>query len=202
MIRVRTDCCTTATLSDKNDARKLAQLLRAGLLSSVYHGEHGVRDLKELVRSYEYLVEDSTRVMNRIKALYRSRAIACSGTDVYKQQQREAWLEKLPEAGVRARAGRLYSELDHLSGLRREARQAMLVESRRHAASKILRQVPTLGTVRIAQLIAAVATPHRFRSKRQFWSRLAGWRSERARAPIIISSAARYDGRRERQRAV
>ncbi|MCA1628459.1 MAG: IS110 family transposase [Acidobacteria bacterium] len=156
--------------SDKVDARKLAQLLRAGLLSPVYHGEHGVRDLKELVRSYEYLVEDSTRVMNRIKALYRSRAIACSGTDVYKQQQREAWLAKLPEAGVRARATRLYSELDHLTVLKREARQAMLVESRRHAASKVLRQVPTLGTVRIAQLIAAVATPHRFRSKRQFWS--------------------------------
>ena len=111
--------------SDKVDARKLAQLLRAGLLSPVYHGEHGVRDLKELVRSYEYLVEDSTRVMNRIKALYRSRAIACSGTDVYKQQQRDAWLEKLPEAGVRARAARLYSEPDHLTGLRREARLAM-----------------------------------------------------------------------------
>ncbi len=156
--------------SDKVDARKLAQLLRAGLLSPVYHGEHGVRDLKELVRSYEYLVEDSTRVMNRIKALYRSRAIACAGADVYKPQQRQAWLEKLAEAGVRARAARLYCELDHLTGLRREARQAMLVESRHHAASKILRQVPTLGTVRIAQLIAAVATPHRFRSKRQFWS--------------------------------
>ena len=156
--------------SDKVDARKLAQLLRAGLLSPVYHGEHGVRDLQELVRSYEYLVEDSTRVMNRLKALYRSRAITCSGTDVYKQRQREAWLEKLPEAGARARATRLYSELDHLTVLRREVRQAMLVESRRHAASKVLRQVPTLGTVRIAQLIAAVATPHRFRSKRQFWS--------------------------------
>ena len=43
--------------SDKVDARKLAQLLRADLLSPVYHGEHGVRDLKELVRSYEYLSE-------------------------------------------------------------------------------------------------------------------------------------------------
>jgi hypothetical protein len=32
--------------------------------------------LKEPVRSYEYMVEDSTRVMNRIKALYRSRAIS------------------------------------------------------------------------------------------------------------------------------
>lgn len=156
--------------SDKVDARKLAQLLRAGLLSPVYHGEHGTRDLKELVRSYEYLVEDSTRVMNRIKALYRSRAISCAGTDVYKVKQREVWLEKLLESGARKRAARLYSELDHLTGLRREARQSLVVECRRHPASKILRQVPTLGIIRIAQLIACVGTPHRFRGKRQFWS--------------------------------
>jgi len=156
--------------SDKVDARKLAQLLRAGLLSPVYHGEHGTRDLKELVRSYEYLVEDSTRVMNRLKALYRSRAISCAGTEVYKVRQRKAWLAKLPEAGVQTRAARLFSELDHLTGLRREARQALVVECRRHPATKLLLAVPTLGIVRIAQLIASVVTPHRFRSKRQFWS--------------------------------
>jgi transposase len=156
--------------SDKVDARKLAQLLRGGLLSPVYHGEHGVRDLKELVRSYEYLVEDSTRVMNRIKALYRSRAISCAGTEVYKVRQRESWLTKLQGAGVRARAERLYSELDHLSGLRRDARKALIAESRRHPASKLLSKVPTLGPVRVAQLISAVVTPHRFRGKRQFWS--------------------------------
>jgi transposase len=156
--------------SDRVDARKLAQLLRAGLLSPVYHGEHGTRDLKELVRSYEYLVEDSTRTMNRIKALYRSRAIACSGTDVYKPQRRDAWLAQLPGHGARARAERLYSELDHLAGLRREARKALVAECRRHPACGLLLKVPTLGVVRIAQLIAAVVTPHRFRSKRQFWS--------------------------------
>lgn len=156
-------------MSDRVDARKLAQLLRAGLLSPVYHGEQGVRDLKELVRSYEYLVEDSTRVMNRIKALYRGSAIACAGTDVYKPRQREGWLGKLPGPGARARAERLYSELDHLSGLRREARKALVAECRRHPASKLLLGVPTLGVVRVAQLIASVVTPHRFRSKRQFW---------------------------------
>src|SRR5215204_5479732 len=156
--------------SDKVDARKLAQLLRAGLLSPVYHGGHGPRDLKELVRSYEYLVEDSTRTMNRIKALYRSRAIACAGTDVYKPRQREGWLAKLAGPGAQARAERLYSELDHLTGLRREARRALVAECRRHPAARLLLGVPTLGVVRVAQLIAAVVTPHRFRSKRQFWS--------------------------------
>ena len=74
--------------SDKIDARELAKLLRAGLLSPVYHGEHGVRDLKELVRSYEYLVEE-------LNAGDESDQSVVS-------QPRIAWLAKLPEAGVRA----------------------------------------------------------------------------------------------------
>jgi len=187
--------------SDKVDARKLAQLLRTGLLSPVYHGQHGTRDLKELVRSYEYLVEDSTRVMNRIKALYRSRAISCAGTDVYKVGQREVWLAKLGEAGVQARAGRLFSELDHLTGLRREARQALVAECRRHPASKLLMRVPTLGIVRIAQLITNVVTPHRFRGKRHS-GRTVAWRSSRNRAPIIASPVRKCIARGRRPRAV
>jgi hypothetical protein len=38
--------------SDRNDARKLAELLHSNMLRPVYHGEHGVRSLKELARSY------------------------------------------------------------------------------------------------------------------------------------------------------
>src|SRR5438445_9217868 len=38
--------------SDKIDALRLAELLRLNHLSPVYHGEHGLRRLKELVRSY------------------------------------------------------------------------------------------------------------------------------------------------------
>jgi transposase len=58
--------------NDRIDARKLADLLRAGLLSSVYHEENGIRTLKELVRSYLALNRDVTQVMNRLKAVYRS----------------------------------------------------------------------------------------------------------------------------------
>jgi transposase len=54
--------------SDRIDARKLAELLRGNQLLPVYHGEHGVRTLKELGRSYLTLIQDVTRVMNRIKA--------------------------------------------------------------------------------------------------------------------------------------
>jgi len=92
--------------SDRIDARKLAELLRGNQLHPVYHGEHGVRTLKELARSYLTLTQDVSRVMTRIKALYRSWAIPCSGTTVYAPRYRAEWLAKIPQPGVRLRAER------------------------------------------------------------------------------------------------
>jgi hypothetical protein len=55
--------------SDRIDARKLAELLRGNQLQPVYHGEHGLRTLKELVRSYLTVSKDLARVMTRVKAV-------------------------------------------------------------------------------------------------------------------------------------
>ena len=65
--------------SDRIDGRKLAELLRGNQLKPVYHGETGVRMLRELSRSYLTIVKDLSRVMNRLKAVYRSWAIPCAG---------------------------------------------------------------------------------------------------------------------------
>ena len=161
----------SGTKSDRADARRLAELLRHGSRRAVYHGEHGTRTLKELVRSYECLVEDLTRVKNRLKAIFRARAIASSGRALYQANQRQAWLEKLEE-GARGRGQLLYRQMDELKLLHREARRVMLVESRRHAANKLLQQIPELGPVRVAQIIATIDTPHRFRTKRPLWAYL------------------------------
>jgi hypothetical protein len=40
------------------DARKLADLLRTGMLRPVYHGENGLRTLRELARSYQTISKD------------------------------------------------------------------------------------------------------------------------------------------------
>src|SRR5437660_7831491 len=76
--------------SDKIDACKLAERLRLHDLKPVYHGETGVRMLRELARSYLTVVKDLSRVMNRLKALYRSWAIPCAGRDVYYRRHRSA----------------------------------------------------------------------------------------------------------------
>ena len=156
--------------SDKVDARKLADLLRTGMLRPVYHGEHGLRTLRELGRSYQTISQDLNRVMNRIKALYRGWSIPCAGTQVYAPRYREEWLHKIEHAGVRRRAELLYQQLDGLQALRRTLRPELLAESRKHKAAKLLRQIPCIGPIRAARLIALMQTPHRFRSKRQLWT--------------------------------
>ena len=156
--------------SDRIDARKLAELLRGNQLKSVYHGETGVRMLRELARSYLTIVKDLTRVMNRLKAVYRSWAIPCAGRDVYYTRHRAEWLAKIGEAGVRRRAERLYQQLDMLQYLRQQARRELLAESRKHPITAKLRQIPFLGPVRSALSVALIQTPHRFRTKRQLWA--------------------------------
>src|SRR5438270_7628242 len=141
--------------SDRIDARKLADLLRLNNLKPVYHGETGVRMLRELARSYLTLIKDLTRVMNRLKAMYRSWAIPCPGRDVYYTRHRAEWLAKIREAGVRRRAEHLYQQLDMLQHLRQQARRELLAESRKHSITAKLRQIPSFGPIRAALAVAA-----------------------------------------------
>src|SRR3989442_5596647 len=156
--------------SDRIDARKLAEMLRTNQLKPVYHGEHGIRTLKELGRSYLTITKDVTRSMNRIKALYRSWGIPCSGAGVYAPRHRAEWLAKIVEPGVRVRAERLYQQLDGLQPVRLEARLELLLESHKHSAVKLLRQIPSIRPIPAALLMSLLQTPHRFRTKRQLWA--------------------------------
>ena len=170
MIRARTHCIKAGNKSDRIDARKLADLLYLNKLNPVYHGETGIRALKELARSYLALTRDTTRVMNRLKALYRSWAIPCAGQRVYAPRYRSEWLAKITEAGVRRRAEIYYQQLDALRSLREQVRRDLLAEGRKHSAMNLLRQIPSIGPIRAVLLIALMQTPHRFRTKRQLWA--------------------------------
>ena len=155
--------------NDKIDARRLAELLRIDHLSPVYHGEHGLRTLKELVRSYLTVTKDLVRVKTRVKAIYRSWAIPCNGKEVYAACHRAEWLEKIKELGVRRRAEFYYQQLDALRVLRQGVRRELLAESKKQKAWKRLCQIPAIGPIRAAVLLGILQTPHRFRTKRPLW---------------------------------
>ncbi len=155
---------------DQPDADELSDLLRCGGLRAVHHGSADRAKLKELARAYENLVEDSTRVMLRLKALFRARGIKTPGTRVYRGDQRREWLKRLDDPGARFRADALYAELGVLQELRPKAKTAMLSEARKDRAWAVLRTIPYLGPVRVALLLARLQTPWRFRTKRNLWA--------------------------------
>jgi transposase len=152
------------------DARKVSELLYLNKLSPVYHGEPGIRTLKKLARSDIAITRDLTRVMSRLKAIYRSWAIPCAGQQVYAPRYRSEWLARIREAAVRRRAELYYQQFDILAALRQQARRELLAEARKHPAMRLLRQIPSIGPLRAALLIALMQTPNRFRTKRQLWA--------------------------------
>lgn len=155
---------------DRVDAQKLARLLRLGELHAVYHGDQSIRDLKELVHAYNSLVQDTTRTMNRLKAVYRGHGIASRGKAIYNNLTREDWIGKLQAEAARSRATCLYKQLESISELRDYTEKAMVKAARKHSVYKLLVKVPGLGPIRVSQIIAEVGTPFRFRTKRQFWT--------------------------------
>jgi transposase len=90
---------------------------------------------------------------------------------------------------VLRRAEFYYQQLDALRPLRHEVRRELLSESKKHPATKLLCQIPAIGPIRAALLIALIQTPHRFRSKRP----VAAEDAIRARASLggLVSSEER-----------
>jgi transposase len=155
---------------DRRDADELSEQLRCGGLRAVYHGGGAGAGLKELTRCYQNLVEDTTRVMLRLKALFRARAIRTPGKGVYHPARRAEWLAQLPDGGARVRAEALWAELDALQALRPKAKAAMLAAAARAPGWAVLRTIPFFGPVRVAVLLATLQTPWRFRTKRHLWA--------------------------------
>ena len=161
---------TSGSKADQADADELSDLLRCNRLRPVYHGSAERRTLGELSRAYQNLVEDGTRLMNRLKALFRARGLKTSGRQLYEPARRAEWLGQLSEPGARVRAETLWAQLRTVQELRPAVKRAMITEAQRDASWAVLRRIPFLGPVRVAQLLATVKTPWRFRTKRQLWA--------------------------------
>jgi hypothetical protein len=86
--RARTTLGKIGNKNDRNDARELDELLYRNKIQAVYYGEQGLRTLKELARSYLTIIRDLTRVMTRLKAIYRRWAIPCAGEQVHLRARR------------------------------------------------------------------------------------------------------------------
>jgi transposase len=156
--------------SDERDAWDLAEKLRVnGLKRRVFKGQGAFGPLRDTVRAHRMVTQDLVRVKNRLMAVYRSRGLHEMGDEAYRPKERERWLRQLPPSH-RQMAEMLGRECDVLQTLKQEAEERMLAEAKKHPITATLATAPAIGPIRAAQIVAAVMTPHRFRTKRQFWN--------------------------------
>jgi transposase len=156
--------------SDKHDAFGLAERLRTRAIEkSVYKIVGSFATLRQLVKVHRTIVQDTVRVQNRIRALFRARGVSVVGSRVYAKAEREDSLRQLP-ASSRAAAEILFEQYDALCQTRDRAHKDLVAESHKHAVTKQLETCPGVGEVRAAQIAAVVVTPDRFRTRQQFWS--------------------------------
>lgn len=154
---------------DLRDAWSRAEDIRVGRFQTrVYKAPRHLAGLRSAACAYRLATRDVVRTKNRLKAVYRSRGIR-SNEGIYESASRDRWQKQLP-SGSRELAAWLGQELDGLVPLRDEAEEWLRREGKSHPIIRKLRTGPGMGPIRTAQLVSIVGTPHRFRTRRQFWS--------------------------------
>lgn len=154
---------------DVIDARRLADWGRAGLLHRVWHGGRYVQELREALRHYQALTTQSTKLKNQIKAVFRSRGVRV-GSKAYSSESREEVIGKLPYPIQRERVKTLGNLLDVVTEERAEALALLIKHAEKSTMYKPVKSIDGFGPILTAMFIAEVGSPHRFRSRKQFWT--------------------------------
>lgn len=154
---------------DDSDAYNLAERARLGGLSRVWHGGRNLQALRERLREYQALTSQSTAVKNKIRAVFRNRGVAV-GTRAYTPKKREEVVQELRQEALRSRVVRLGTVLDVVSEQRAASVKELIATAKKSEMFKSLMSMPGVGDIFASTLIAEVGTPHRFRTRKQFWS--------------------------------
>jgi transposase len=155
--------------------------------------------LRDLVKTQLGVVQDLVRVKNRLHSVFRARGVQTAplNQELFDPERRNECVKMIPHRSEWS-ARSLFKRLDALMAEKKDVDRALVAEAKRHASYSTLISFPSIDPIRAAQLMAVVVTPHRFRTKRQFWAycglairteasgeyRLRDGHAERRRAPM------------------
>ena len=156
--------------NDPLDAAKLAELLRLGSYSEVWHPENqDLIEFKLVVQRYDECSKKLARTKIQIKALLRQQGVITSGKMVYGMKGRQAALGKVDSKPVRELIELEYETHDFLVRAKAKALRILKRESRKFPVVKRLKKIPGVGPILAARFVAYVGDPARF-SKRTLMS--------------------------------
>ena len=148
---------------DQRDAFSLARLHRLNELKPVWQLPTDERALfKSAAQSYEEAVWRQTRLKQQIKSTFQHWGLFPTGTRLYSEAGRGAWLKQLPHADLRVQVELLYHSMEQAVTTQRDTRKLMVRWGKSFPEVKLLSTAPGLGVVGAHVFAAYVADPHRF----------------------------------------
>jgi transposase len=153
--------------NDYLDALHLAQQLRGGFLTPVFHEDSFLYDLRKVVASYENIVADLISAKSRYKALFTSRAILVPGTKIYTTNT--SAIEQLDQTSQFV-ARSLFNQIQFLRTAKAEYKTIFEGNANFQSSIKLLTTIPGIAATRANIIAAAVVDPKRFPNKNKFWA--------------------------------
>jgi len=157
--------------NDERDAADLADLLRMGRLPEAWIAPPEIRELREITRYRHKLVQARTSVKDQVHAVLAKLGIPVTHTDIFGVHG-QAWLDGLrlpqPYAGKVTSLRQLAGELSAEITLLEQVLGDLLAGHEGYAA---IRQLPGIGPVLAAVIVAEIGDITRFRHP----ARLCSW---------------------------
>ena len=155
--------------TDYNDALHLANELRCGHISSVYHADDPFIKMRSLVSNYEDLNTSCVRAKNRYKSLFRSRGLRIiEGRSAF--YKKKANLDLLKDPEDRFVAESLFKQIEVLTEQKEQFRRCFLEYKKKNVTIKNLTTIPGIDIIRSMAIASIVSNPYRFVNKHKFWS--------------------------------
>lgn len=152
--------------NDKVDAAKLAELLRLGSYSEVWHPDDDViASFKLVVKHYDETSKRLSRVKNQIKSLLRRQGVLTRNQEVYGSTGRLNAMAEVENPEVRKLIEENYLLHDYLVSSKRRARRNLLEASKAFPVTTRLKEIPGVGPILSARFVAYVGDPNRFNRK-------------------------------------
>lgn len=144
--------------TDKIDARKLAQLLRAGLLKEVFHSSDKHIELRKMVSAYDDVIKAGVRIKNQRSALFRA-----TNQDHRKEEAINNRIDTFVLEGLDRNIG--YYEIE-----RKRYQKEFTSLKRKHAEIKRVSDIPGIGEIGAIKIVSRIVDAHRFKTRNHFLS--------------------------------
>ncbi len=146
--------------TDKIDASKLVQLLKTGLMKEVYHSTNQFIYLRQLVSSYEDLVQAGVRLKNQRYSLLR----VCGKTGYEKKDfNLPSWDEQYVLKSLNRR-------IENYEQEKKEYAKEFGRLAKKHIAIRHQKSIPGIGLINAVKIVARIVTPYRFANKGHYLS--------------------------------